>query len=161
MRKLTVAIGLVATVLSVMVAAAPPSTAAAPPSPASGTGTITSTSTTVLRTADGNTIAANGDAGTVAGSLTGTWETEYTVIVHSSGQVNAVHGTFTCSCSFEGRSGSATFRFEGTASPSGLLELNAETIGGTGGLAGLHSNLTVEVVFGTGFTYSGTARFAP
>jgi hypothetical protein len=154
MRKMAIAISLIATVLSITAAAAPPSTV-------SGTGTVTSTTATVVRVADGNTFLAGHDTGAVAGSFTGTWESDYTVIVHSSGLVQVVHGTFTCTCSFAGRSGSFTMRFESPGSPSGVLVLHGETIGATGGLAGLHSNLTVEAVFGVGFTYSGTAHFAP
>jgi hypothetical protein len=86
MRKLAVAIGLAATVLTVTAAATPPSTV-------SGTETITSASASVVRTADGNTITANSAAGTIAGSFTGTFTVEYTTIVHPSGQANAVHGT--------------------------------------------------------------------
>ncbi len=152
MRKLAIAIGLVVTVLTVTAAGTPPSTV-------SGTETITSASETVVRTADGNTIVANTAMGTITGSFTGTFTVEYTTIVHSWGAANVVHGTYTCSCSIEGRSGTVTFRFEGTGSASGL-ELHAETIGATGGLAGLHSNLTVNVV-GTAVTYWGTANFAP
>jgi hypothetical protein len=154
MRKLAIAVGLIAAVLTVTAAAAPPSTV-------SGTGTVTSTTATVVRVADGNTFLAGHDAGAIAGSFTGTWETEYTIIVHSSGLVHVVDGTFTCICSVAGRSGSFTLRFEGPVSPSGVLVLHGATIGATGGLAGLHSNVTVEAIFGVGFTYSGTAHFAP
>ena len=154
MRKLAIAVGLVATVLMVPVAAS-----AASPSAVSGTETITSLTSTVIGTADGNTILANSGAGVIGGSFTGTFTADFTTIVHPSGLINAVHGTYICTCSFAGRSGSVTFRFEGTGSSSGL-QLHAETIGGTGGLVGLHSNLTVDVA-GTAVTYSGTAHFAP
>jgi hypothetical protein len=152
MRKLAIAVGVVATVLTVTAAGNPPSTV-------SGTETITSASATVVRTADGNTITANRAMGTIAGSFTGTFTVEYTTIVHSSGLANAVNGTYLCACSIAGRSGSVTFRFEGTGSAA-RLELHAETIEATGRLEGLHSTLTVEVV-GAAVTYSGTAHFAP
>jgi hypothetical protein len=154
MRRLAIAVGLAATVLTVTAAAS-----AAPPSAASGTETITSLTSTVVRTANGNTILAVSGAGVIGGSFTGTFTAEFTSIVHPSGQTNDVHGTYLCTCSFAGRSGSVTFRFEGTGSASGT-QLHAETIGATGGLVGLHSNLTVDVV-GTAVTYSGTAHFAP
>jgi hypothetical protein len=153
MRRLAIAVGLAATVLTVTAAAS-----AAPPSAASGTETITSLTSTVVRTANGNTILAVSGAGVIGGSFTGTFTAEFTSIVHPSGQTNDVHGTYLCTCSFAGRSGSVTFRFEGTGSASGT-QLHAETIGATGGLVGLHSNLTVDVV-GTAVTYSGTAHFA-
>jgi hypothetical protein len=154
MRKLALAIGLAAAVLTVTAAAAPPSTV-------SGTGTVTSTTATVVRVADGNTFLAGHDTGAIAGSFTGTWETEYTIIVHSSGLVHVVDGTFTCTCLVAGRSGSFTIQFEGPVSPSGVLLLHGPTTSATGGLAGLHSYVTVEAAFGVGFTYSGTAHFAP
>ena len=69
MRKLAMAIGLVATVVTVTAAATPPSAI-------SGTGTVTSTTATVVRVAGGNTFLAGHDAGAIAGSFTGTWETE-------------------------------------------------------------------------------------
>jgi Protein of unknown function (DUF3224) len=152
MRKLAIAAGVAATVLTVTAAGKPPATV-------SGTETITSASATVVRTADGNTITANTAMGTIAGSFTGTFTVEYTTIVHPSGLANAVNGTYICACSIAGRSGSVTFRFEGTGSAAGL-ELHAETIDATGGLEGLHSNLAVEVV-GAAVTYSGIAHFAP
>jgi hypothetical protein len=154
MRKLALAIGVAASVLTV-------TAAAAPPSPVSGTGTITSTTATAIRGADGNTFLAGHDTGAIAGSFIGTWETEYTIIAHSSGLVHVVHGTFTCTCTVAGRSGSFTIRFEGPVLRSGVLELHGATIGATGDLVGLHSDVTVEAVFGVGFTYSGTAHFTP
>ena len=114
---------------------------------------------TVVRTAGGNTIIANTLTGTIAGSFTGTFTADFTTIAHSSGQANDVHGTFICTCSIAGRSGSVTFRLEGTGSPS-VTELRAETIGATGGLEGLHSNVTVDVA-GAAAAYSGTAHLHP
>jgi hypothetical protein len=158
MRKLATAISTVAAALMAALMAAAPA-GATPPSAISGTETITGATATVIRTADGNTIIANTLTGTIAGSFTGTFAADFTTIAHSSGQTNAVNGTFTCTCSIAGRSGSVTFRFEGTGTPS-ATEIHAETIGATGGLAGLHSNVTVDVVGATA-TYSGTAHFDP
>ncbi|MGZ3356502.1 MAG: hypothetical protein ACXVBO_16800 [Isosphaeraceae bacterium] len=154
MRKFAIVIGIMATALMVPAAAR-----AASPSPVSGTETITGATATVVRTAGGNTIIANTLTGTIAGSFTGTFTADFTTIAHSSGQANAVQGTFICTCSIAGRSGSVTFRFEGTGSSS-ATELHGETIGATGGLEGLHSNVTVDVV-GAAATYSGTAHFQP
>jgi hypothetical protein len=158
MRKLAIAISTVATALMAALMVAAPA-GATPPSAVSGTETITGATATVVRTADGNTIIANTLTGIIAGSFTGTFAAEFTTIAHSSGQANDVHGTFTCTCSIAGRSGSVTFRFEGTGTPS-ATELHGETIGATGGLAGLHSNVTVDVV-GAAATYSGIAHFDP
>ena len=152
MRKLAIVIGIMATALMVPAAAS-----AASPSPVSGTETITGATATVVRTAGGNTIIANTLTGIIAGSFTGTFTADFTTIAHSSGQANDVHGTFICTCSIAGRSGSVTFRFEGTGTPS-ATELHGETIGAAGGLQGLHSNVTVDIV-GAAATYSGTAHF--
>jgi hypothetical protein len=156
MRKLVIAISTVATALMAALMAAAPA-GATPPSAVSGTEAITGATATVVRTADGNTILANTLTGIIAGSFTGTFTAEFTTIVHPSGQTNVANGTFNCTCSIAGRSGSVTFRFEGTGSPS-ATEIHAETIGATAGLVGLHSNLTVDVV-GAAATYSGTAHF--
>ena len=158
MRKLAIAISILPTALTAALMVATPA-GATTPSAVSGPETFTGASATVVRTAGGNTIIANTLTGIIAGSFTGTFTAEFTTIAHSSGLTNDVHGTYICTCSFAGRSGSVTFRFEGTGSPSGTV-LHAETIGATGGLAGLHSNLTVDVA-GTAVTYSGTAHFAP
>jgi hypothetical protein len=158
MRKLAITISVVATALMAALMAARPA-GATPPSAASGTETITGATATVVRTADGNTIIANTATGIIAGSFTGTFTADYTTIAHPSGQANVVNGTYICTCSFAGRPGSVTFRFEGTGSASALA-LHAETIGATGGLVGLHSNLAVDVA-GAAVTYSGTAHFDP
>jgi len=154
MRKLAIVISIAATALMVPAAAK-----AAPPSAVSGTETFTGATATVVRTAGGNTIIANTLTGIIAGSFTGTFTADFTTIAHSSGQANDVHGTFICTCSIAGRSGSVTFRFEGTGTPS-ATELHGETIGAAGRLQGLDSNVTVDIV-GAAATYSGTAHFDP
>ena len=153
MRKLATAVGL-ATALLIIPAAAE----ATPPSPASGTETITSETATVVGTADGNTILAVTAAAVIGGSFSGTFAAQFTTIIHPSGQINDV-GTGVCTCSFEGRSGTVTFHFAGTGTASDV-EVQATTIGATGGLQGLHSKLAVNVA-GTAVTYSGTAHFGP
>jgi len=154
MRKLAIVISIAATALMVPAAAK-----AAPPSAVSGTETFTGATATVVRTAGGNTIIANTLTGIIAGSFTGTFTADFTTIAHSSGQANDVHGTFICTCSIAGRSGSVTFRFEGTGTPS-ATELHGETIGATGGLQGLHSNVTVDIV-GAAVGQRGPLEWAP
>ncbi len=111
MRKLVIAVSTVATALMAALMAAAPA-GATPPSAVSGTEAITGATATVVRTADGNTILANTLTGIIAGSFTGTFTAEFTTIVHPSGQTNVANGTFNCTCSIAGRSGSVTFRFE-------------------------------------------------
>ena len=154
MRTPAIAASLAAAALTLTAAASP-----APPSTVSGTETITSLTSTVIGTADGNTILAISGAGVIEGSFTGTFTADYTSIVHPSGQANDVHGTYLCTCSYAGKSGTITFAFQGTGTPS-ATQFHAETTGATGGLAGLHSNLTVDVA-GTAVTYSGTAHLTP
>jgi hypothetical protein len=154
MRRLAIAVSIVAAALMVPAAAG-----ATPPSAVSGTETITGATVTVIRTADGNTIIATALTGIIAGSFAGTFTADMTTIAHSSGQTNDVHGTFICTCSIAGRSGTVTFRAVGTGTPA-ATEIHGETIGATGGLEGLHSNVTVDVVWATA-TYSGTAHFDP
>ena len=133
---------------------------ATPPSPVSGSETITGATATPIQKADGNTFVATTLTGTISGSFTGTFQAEFTEITHSTGRTNDVRGTFTCTCTIGGKSGTITFRFEGTGTvgPPPVSEIHGETIGGTGGLANLHSNVTVEVV-GPAITYTGTAHF--
>jgi hypothetical protein len=154
MRKLAIALSIAAAALMVSAAAS-----ATPPSAVSGTETITGATSTVVRTADGNTIIAITLTGIIAGSFTGTFTADMTTIAHPSGQANDVNGAFTCTCSIAGRSGSVTFRAEGTGTPA-ATEIHGETIGATGSLEGLHSNVTVDVA-GAAATYSGTAHFDP
>jgi hypothetical protein len=153
-RRLAIAVSIVAAALMVPAAAS-----ATPPSAVSGTEAITGATATVVRTADGNTIIAVTLTGIIAGSFTGTFTADMTTIAHSSGRTNDVHGTFICTCSIAGRSGTVTFRAVGIGTPA-ATEIHGETIGATGGLVGLHSNVTVEVI-GTTATYSGTAHFDP
>jgi hypothetical protein len=122
MRKLAIVISIVAAVLMVPTAAS-----ATPPPTVSGTETINGATATVIRTADGNTIIAITLTGTIAGSFTGTFTVDMTAIAHSTEQTNDVHGTFTCTCSIAGRSGSVTFRAEGTGTPA-ATEIHGETI---------------------------------
>jgi len=146
------------TLLSAALVAAAAATATTP-SPVSGTETITGGTATVMRVADGNTFVANHVMVTIAGSYPGPFTADYTAIVHPSGQTNVVGGTFTCVCTIEGRSGTITFRFEGSGTAA-VSELHGETIAGTAGLADLHSNVDIQVI-GPAITYAGTAHFDP
>ena len=154
MRRLALLVSFVAALLVIAATAR-----ATPPTSVSGSETVTGATATVVRVADGNTFVANTLTGTITGSFTGTFTAEFTTIIHPSGLTNTVDGTFTCTCSVGGQSGTITFRFEGTGSAS-TSEIHGETISGTGGLANLHSNVTIEVV-GATITYSGTAHFDP
>src|SRR5262249_26398884 len=135
---------------------------ATPPTPASGNETFTSLTTTLLRSADGNSFFANSATGTITGTITGTWTAEFATMVRPSGEFVASQGTFVCTCSIAGRSGTFTTRFEGKGAfgPVPTLSVHFETIAATGGLEGLHLNGSGEQV-GATVTYSATFHFDP
>jgi hypothetical protein len=132
------------------------------PTPASGNETFTSLTTTLLRVADGNSFFANSATGTITGTITGTWTAQFTTAIRPSGEFVASDGTFVCTCSVAGRSGTFTTRFEGKGAvgPPPLLSVHFQTIAATGGLEGLHLNGTGEQV-GATVTYSATFHFDP
>ncbi len=135
---------------------------ATPPTPASGNETFTSLTPTLLRVADGNSYFANSATGTITGTITGTWTAEFMTLIYPSGEFIASDGTFVCTCSVAGHSGTFTTRFEGKGAvgPLPTLSVQFEAIAATGGLEGLHLNGTGEQV-GATVTYSATFHFDP
>jgi hypothetical protein len=124
--------GLAAAVATLIVAA--PITAA-PPTSGSGTGTIGSLAITPVRDAGGNVFQDRHIAGTVSGTLSGTFDENVSGVIHTSGQIE-FHGTMT---------------FTGTIAGCGS---GTVTLGVTGqGVAGLPvSNSSVRVIDGAGNT---------
>jgi hypothetical protein len=112
--------------------------------------------------ADGNSFFTNAVTGTITGTITGTFTAEFTTNVRPSGEFVASDGTFVCTCSIAGRSGTFTTRFEGKGAFAAVptLSVHFETIAATGGLDGLHLNGTGEQV-GATITYSATFHFDP
>jgi hypothetical protein len=157
MRKWALLLSFVAGSLAFATAAG-----ATPPAPASGSETFTSLTSTLLRVADGTSFFANSATGTITGTISGTWTAEFRTAVRPSGEFVASQGTFVCTCSIAGRSGTFTTRFEGkgAVAPIPTLSVRFETIAATGGLDGLHLNGTGEQI-GATVTYSATYHFDP
>jgi hypothetical protein len=110
--------------------------------------------------------------GTGAGTLTGTFiGTEMDVVHHSDGSIN-LHGTLVFTGSVNGGpEGTLVFTYEGIGNAvTGQETLRAVGTQGTGGLAGVYANITLEgqvlppapgcALSGSG-TYTGQVIFAP
>ncbi len=104
--------------------------------------------------------------GTFTGSITGT-ELD---VVHRDGSIN-LHGSLVLTGQIENNSGTLVFTYEGKGNAvTGHENLHGVGRQGTGGLAGVHVNLTLEgdvgapnpgcALSGTG-TYNGQILFAP
>jgi hypothetical protein len=96
--------GLAAAVAALIVAAP---VAAGPPATGSGTGTIGLRAVTPVRTAGGNVFQERDLAGTVTGTLVGTFEEHVSGVIHATGEV-VFHGTMTFTGTVDG-CGSGTF----------------------------------------------------
>jgi hypothetical protein len=132
-------------------------TAAAPPAVATGSGEITSSVFTEVRTAGGNTIAQFVNAGTVQGALAGDFVEQGQIVFHKSGTF-----TFTASAVITGSKeecGAAVIPLRISGRGQGALpEATASgTIVTTNGGDGLVAVLSFTQS-GTTFTYSGTIR---
>ena len=121
---------------SAALAAVPAS--ATPPTPVSGTFAIVAATTTNTRAADGNTFTTLTRTATLSGSFTGTTTDTVMLVMHSNG-TTILHGSGTCACTVEGRSGTLVYTFNG----KGTFPTSATgryVVGhGTGALAGLHA----------------------
>lgn len=148
------------------------------PIPASGgpvflaaDGTITQTAVTGLevRLAGPNTILEQTTAGSVSGTLSGSYEDRFTVVIHPSGRFNA-HGTLTCECTVDGKQGVLVLVLTDTGE---IVSPDVATFAGrfvikrgTGELSGLRGVLelegTVDIPSGLStMTYSGQLHFHP
>ncbi len=131
------------------------------PMPASGTWTDTGASAPDVRMAGGNTIISQTGTTTVTGTFEGTMESNVKVVIHPNGKTNTwVIGVF--SGSVDGLSCTLVMRFAATGNAvTGEMEGNWVILSGTGDLANLRGQGTVEGVGGVGGTYSGQILFAP
>jgi hypothetical protein len=147
------ALGLV--VAMTLFGAAP--TAAAPPAAATGSGEITSSVFTEVRTAGGNTIAQFVNAGTVQGALVGDFVEHGQIVFHNSGAF-----TFTASAVITGSTescGAAVIPLRISGQGQGTLP-NATASGKivtTNGGSGVVAVLSFTQS-GTTFTYMGRIR---
>jgi hypothetical protein len=86
---------------------------ASPPATASGTITQEAITGFDLRFAGPNAILEQSTAGSVSGTLSGTYEDSFRVVIHPNGRFNA-QGTLTCQCTVDGRSGVLVIRVTNT-----------------------------------------------
>ena len=111
---------------------------AAKPQPVDVTFTVTSSTTVSVRTADGNTFLALDRTGVLNGTISGTTSDRVKLVVRLDGST-VVQGAGTCLCAVGDRTGTISYRIEGTgvfpASASGRWVMFA----GRGGLADVHA----------------------
>ena len=108
--------------------------------------------------------------GTVTGTFTGSIVGTEMQVVHPDGSIN-LHGSLVLIGQIENNSGTLVFTYEGIGNAvTGHENLNAVVRQGTGGLAGVHVNLTLEGDVGApnpgcdlsgAGTYTGQILFAP
>jgi hypothetical protein len=134
--------------------------------PASGTFSQTAITSLDVRAAGPNTFMHQTSAGSVTGTLSGTYEDVLTVVIHPNGHFNA-RFTITCQCTVDGETGVLHL----VANDIGQLVSptvasfagRAVITGATGDLAGLRGVLqiagTVDLLSGLStYSYSGTVR---
>lgn len=139
-----------------------------PPTAASGTVTQEAITGFELRLAGPNIVIEQSTAGSISGTLTGTFEDSFTVVIHPNGRFNA-HGTLTCQCRMEGEQGVLELVVTNTGEElTGVPTFEGRFVikGGTGDLSGLSGVLqfvgTVDVPSGLStITYSGQVHSHP
>ena len=140
--------------------AAPGVANAAPPEGASGTVQQTSFVITGTRTAGGVTFFTFEETDSLSGTFAGTSTLSGECIQRTTGPILCkAQETFTGS--ILGRSGTADFLDLISIDPTtGAVQGSYVSVGGTGGLSGLHTHGTFAAQ-GTSGTYSGTVVFTP
>jgi hypothetical protein len=137
--------------------------------PAAGTFVQTAITGLDIRTAGPNTILEQTAEGTISGTLTGPFQDDLKVVIHSNGRFNA-HFTMTCQCTVDGKQGALDLVLNDTGelvSPDvAVFAGRAVITGGTGELAGLRGVLEIEGVVDvpsglSTYTYSGHIHFQP
>lgn len=153
-------VAVLASIGAVAVFAVPAS--ATPLTAASGTFTDVPAGPPEIRQADGNTFIKQAVTQTLTGTFTGTAAQRSMTLVHATGAAN-FHGTETCTCVVQGRSGTLLFGFEGTGEPDGTFVGHFVILSGTGELRNLRGQGSI---MGPGpgsvsGTYSGEIHFGP
>ena len=152
-----------ATIAGPEVATPRPAAVAAGKIAASGTLAQTAITGLEVRAAGSNTIIEQTSVGTVDGTLSGTYQDEVRVIIHSNGTFNA-HFTITCQCQMNGDAGVlelvAGDRGRITGPNTATFAGRATIIDGSGELAGLRGVLriagSVDLASGLSiYSYSG------
>jgi len=120
---------------------------AGPPTHAQATGPGQGQTSTLIRTAGGNSTYAAVDTLSLTGGIIGLVTDTYTYTVHPDGSITG-HGTETCSaCTIGGRTGTYTQAFSFTATPDfATFQGHFAFVNAGGGLAGLHGDGTFQGV---------------
>lgn len=141
---------------------------ASPPTAASGTATQTGITQFEIRMAGPNVIIEQTTVGNVSGTLNGTFEDSFKVVIRPNGRFTA-QGSGSCECTVNGVTGVIEYvtsdtgeEIDGTPTFEGRQVIT----GATGGLSGLRGVLQIEgtVDLGTGLAtinYSGVVHTHP
>jgi Protein of unknown function (DUF3224) len=121
--------------LAAVATAAP--VAATPPKPSNDIFALVSSTTTSVRTADGNTFLTLTRVATLTGTFTGTATDTVVLVMHSNG-TTSLRGAGVCTCTAEGRTGTFDYRFSGAGTFPTFASGRYVVMHGTGGLEGLH-----------------------
>jgi hypothetical protein len=141
---------------------------ASPPTAASGTVTQEAVTGFDLRVAGPNAIFEQATAGSLSGTLSGTYQDSFRVVLRPDGRFTA-QGTLTCQCTVDGMSGVLVLRSTNTGEAiDGVPTFAGRFVitGGTADLSGLRGVLQFEgtVDLATGLstsTYSGQIHSHP
>jgi hypothetical protein len=110
---------------------------ATPPQPSTDTFALLSSTTTSVRTADGNTFLTVTRTALLTGTFNGTTTDTVVLVMHSNG-TTSLRGEGVCTCSVEGRTGTFEYRFRGSGTFPTSASGQYVVMHGTGGLEGLH-----------------------
>lgn len=128
------------------------------PAPASGTVTVIDLSITPIGAAGSNDLFHIVATGALDGTFAGTLDTDSIEVLHPTGN-STIRGTETCVCTVAGRTGTVVFRTEAKITGDPFFYQDKKTvISATGGLAGLHAELSVQWDGGVA-TYTGSYHF--
>lgn len=141
---------------------------ASPPTAASGTATQTGIAEIEVRMAGPNVIIEQTTVGFVSGTLSGTFEDTFKVVLHPNGRFTA-QGSGSCECAVNGVSGVIEYVTSDTGQEiDGIPTFEGRQVitDATGGLSGLRGVLQIEgtVDIGTGLatiSYSGAIHTHP
>lgn len=138
--------------------------------PTAASGTVTQEAITgfELRLAGPNIVIEQSTTGSVSGTLIGTYEDSFTVVIHPDGRFNA-RGTLTCQCTVGGDQGLLELVVTNTGQEiDGVPTFEGRYVikGGSGDLSGLSGVLdfggSVDVPSGLStITYSGRVHSHP
>ena len=148
----------------------PSAEASGPPLPASGGFFPCFNYAGPPRQVGDNLIITFNVTGTATGTFVGSFVGTEMQVVHRDGSIN-IHGSFVFTGSVNGSSGTLLVTYEGIGNAvTGHENLQVVARQGTGGLAGVHANLTAEGDIGApnpgcdlsgAGTYTGQILFAP